>query len=97
MSAATTIHVQLDADDYDRLAAEARRRGMQPDRLVHDLIHAAFPDNETDAERTTRIGLDALDRLAELRANLRRDGYPTVDVEQLVRDGRDELDARSMR
>jgi len=97
MSASTTILVHLDSQEYDRLTAEARRRGVPPDALAHDLLHAALPDTESDQERTRRRGLDALDRLAELRASHRRDGYPMVDVEQLIRDGRDEPDARSMR
>lgn len=93
MSVPTTILVQLDADEYDRLAAEAHRRGVEPDTLAHDFIHAALPV-ESDAERTRRRGLEALDRLAQLRADLRRDGSPTVDAEKLIRDGRDELEAR---
>lgn len=94
MGASTTILVHLDSQEYDRLTAEARRRGVPPDALAHDLLHAALPDEETDAEQTRRRGLVALQQFAQLRADLRRDGYPTVDAEQLVRDGRDELEAR---
>jgi len=94
MSAPTTILVHLDADEYDRLAAEAQRRGVPPDSLAHDLLRASLPTAESEAARIQRAGLDALDRLARLRADLRRAGYPPVDAAQRVRDGRDELDAR---
>jgi len=62
MSAPTTIRVHLDADEYRRLAAEARRRGVPPGTLAHDLL---------------RAGLEALEHPAELGAELRREGGGT--------------------
>ncbi len=50
--------------------------------------------NTAEQERRRQAGLDALDRLAALREDLRGDGYPSVDAVQIVREGRVELEQR---
>lgn len=76
------IHLQPDA--YELLAREAARRGVEPDQLADELVR-----NDLSADATD--GLDAaLDALAEFRA-----GLPPVDAVALVREGRDELEARA--
>jgi hypothetical protein len=94
MSPIKTITLRLEADEYARLEAEAERQGMQPDALAREYVRARLCDGETDAERKRRIGLEALDRLAALRDEIRRAGYPAVDAVQLVREGREELERR---
>jgi hypothetical protein len=75
------IHLQPDA--YELLAREAARRGVDPDQLADELVRS-------DLTGTPQSDLDAaLDALAEFRA-----GLPPVDAVTLVRDGRDELEAR---
>ena len=94
MSTQTTILVQPGPDEYNRLAADARRRGVPPDALARDLLRASLPADEDDTADARRAGLEALKHFAELRAVLRREGYPSVKSEKLVREGRDELEAR---
>jgi len=62
---------------------EAERRGVEPDALVDELVR-------TDLGQRAKRDLNAaLDALAEFRA-----GLPPIDAVALVREGRDELDAR---
>ncbi|MBI4493486.1 MAG: hypothetical protein HY690_11920 [Chloroflexi bacterium] len=94
MSVRKAITLQLEAGDYDRLAAEAKRLGMSPGALARVYVRTALAGNgETAAERRRRAGLAALQGLAALRDRL-PEGEP-VDVVQLIRDGREELDRRT--
>ena len=75
--------IELKPDAYDLVVREAERRGVQPDALVDELVR-------TDLGQRANGDLNAaLDALAELRA-----GLPPVDAVALVREGRDELEAR---
>lgn len=95
MSGTKAITLRLDPGDYQRLEAEARRLGMQPGTLARVYVRAALAGiTEDEAERRRRTGLEALERLAALREELRRAGYPSVDAVKLVREGREELERR---
>lgn len=75
--------IELQPDAYDLVVREAERRGVEPDALVDELVR-------TDLGRQANGDLDAaLDALAEFRA-----GLPPIDAVALVREGRDELEAR---
>ena len=91
MSTQKTITIHLDEDDYERLEAEARRKGMQPDVLVESYVHGALPGNEDDAEHRRQQMLGALEEFDRLAATM-----PPFDAEKLVREGREELERRSM-
>jgi hypothetical protein len=80
------ITVRLDPTDYDRLSAEAQRLGMRPGTLVRVYLRAGLARNdETEAERRRRIGLEALDRLAALTADL-----PLIDAVRIAEESRHE-------
>lgn len=91
MSAQKTITVRLEAEDYNRLEAEARRQGMEPDALAQTYVRDGLPDDPTEDERRMQAGLDALARLAELRADL-----PEVDAVEIARQSREDLERRSI-
>lgn len=82
--------LRLQADDYDRLEAEARRLGVPPATLVRIYVRASLNADETEQARRRRVGLDALDKLAELTA-----GLPVVDAVAIARESREELETRS--
>src|SRR5438270_10700739 len=95
MSATKAITLRLEAEDYERLEAEATRLGMRPGTLVRVYVRAGLANSgESEAEKRRRIGLEVLDRLEALRADLRRAGYPSVDAVQLARESRDEFEQR---
>lgn len=52
-------------------------------------VRAKLNGDDTEVERRRRIGLQAVDRLAELTADL-----PTVDAVQIAQESREALDAR---
>jgi hypothetical protein len=82
--ATTPRTIELQQDSYDLVVREAERRGLEPDALVDEIVR-------TDLGERRNGDLDAaLDALAEFRSNL-----PPIDAVALVRDGRDELEARS--
>jgi hypothetical protein len=75
--------IELQPDAYDLVVREAERRGVDPDALVDELVR-------TDLGHRANGDLDAaLDALAEFRA-----GLPPIDAAAIVREGRDELEAR---
>lgn len=81
--ATTPRTIELQPDAYDLVVREAERRGVEPDALVDELVR-------TDLARQENGDLKAaLDALAEFRA-----GLPPIDAAALVREGRDELEAR---
>jgi len=75
--------IELQPEAYDLVVREAERRGVEPDAVVDELVR-------TDLGRRSGDFVAALDALAEFRA-----GLPPTDAVVLVRDGRDELEARS--
>jgi hypothetical protein len=82
--------VRLEAADYDRLEAEAKRLGLPPATLVRLYVRAGLSSNtETEAAGRRRAGLAALSRLAALTADL-----PPVNAVQLARESRRELEQR---
>jgi hypothetical protein len=90
MARTRAITVRLDPTDYDRLAAEAQRLGMRPGTLVRAYLRAGLArHDETEAERRRRIGLEALDRLAALTADL-----PPIDAVRIAEESRLELEGR---
>ena len=81
--------MRLEADEYARLEAEAARLGIGPEALARDYVRAGLWDGETEAQRKRRIGLEAVDRLAKLTADL-----PPIDAVELMRESREELEQR---
>jgi hypothetical protein len=94
MSTTKAITVRLDPADFERLAAEAKRLGMSPSTLARVYVRAGIAGKvETEAERRRRAGLAALKGLAALRERLPEVG--AIDVVELIREGREELDRRT--
>ncbi len=93
MAVTKAIRLRLKPGDYERLESEARRLGTTPPALASEYVHASL-HQEHDTERAQRVqsGSEALRKLASLRARL-PDVEP-IDVVQLIRQGRDELDGR---
>ena len=87
--ASRPLMVRLDEADHDRLEHEAQQLGMPPSTLAKVLLHATLTAPSRDPGDVASTRLTALDRLAELRANL-----PPVDAVRLIREGRRELDRR---
>lgn len=90
MSAMKVMSLRLNRDDYERLESEADRLGIPPATLVRMFVRAGLNEEEPEAEKRRRIGLEALDRLAELTADL-----PPVDAVKIIREGREELEGRA--
>ena len=88
MRARKVVTVRLETDDYRRLEAEAKRLGMRPGALARQYVRARLNGAESRAERR-RSGLEALDRLAELTADL-----PRIDAVRVARESREELERR---
>lgn len=83
---ATRDHIiHLSADFYERLEREAGRRGVEPDALAAELLAAELAPAEFDWDK-------ALSGLAEIRGRVRGE----VDPVALVREGREELERRSL-
>jgi len=78
------IHVT--PDSYERLEREAGRCGVPPDALADELLAAELAPAHSDLEST-------LAELAKIRSRLRG---PAVDAVAVVREGRDELERRSV-
>lgn len=96
MGTTKAITLQLDLSDYERLVSEARRLGLSPSVLAQAYVRASLTDSlEAEAVRRRMAGLAALQGLASLRERL-PDAGP-VDVVQLIREGRTELERRSAR
>lgn len=91
MSTQKTITLHLDEREYEQLEAAARRKGMEPAALLRSLVDDVLDDVLDDPERRKQAMNDALEALDRLAATM-----PPFDVEKLVREGRDELDQRSM-
>ena len=85
--------VRLDVADYDRLEAEAKRLGLSPGTLARVYVRAGLAGNGDGAAERRRAGLAALDALAAFREGL--PAAEPVDVVQLIREGREELDRRT--
>jgi hypothetical protein len=77
------IHVTPDA--YDRLEQEAGRRGMPPDALAEELLAAELAPAKPELD-------GVLADLAEIRGRVRG----PVDAVAVVREGREELEHRSL-
>jgi|SRR5579884_602370 len=88
-------------DDLDALVAQIAERGLEPterETYANGVSKVAYRDpdgNEfgyggTPEAETRRIGLEALDRLAELTADL-----PPTDAVKIVRESREELEKRA--
>jgi hypothetical protein len=90
MRKAKTVTITLDPADYERLEEQARRCGTSPDSLAQGYVRAGLAaDDEPGAEAKRRATLAALDRLAELTADL-----PPVDAVRIARASRRELERR---
>lgn len=89
MNTLRAITVRLDPVDYARLETEAEHLGVPPATLVRMYVRASLNGDDAEVERRRRIGLQALDRLAELTADL-----PAVDAVQIAQESREALDAR---
>jgi hypothetical protein len=75
--------IKLPEDSYALLAAEAQRRGIEPDEVADELVRA-------DLGTSGGGSLDAaLEGLAQLRERL-----PEIDGVVLARDARAELERR---
>ena len=86
------IRLHLEAEDYERLEAEAKRLGMRPATLAQAYIRAGLAEHaESGAQKKRRLGLAVLDRLAKLTADL-----PRIDAVEVARESREELDQRSV-
>jgi len=95
MDTPDTITIQLDDREYEHLEAAARRKGMAPDVLVRSLVDDALKENILNDPEPRKQAMhdarDGLDKLTEMRHSL-----PEVDAVQIVREGRDEFDRRSI-
>ena len=87
-----TIILRLDREDYKRLEVEAQRQGMRPGALVGVYVRTGLRESvETETEQKCRIGLAALDRLAQITADL-----PPIDAVQIASQSREALEQRSV-
>ncbi len=93
MSATRVITLRLEPADYEQLAGEAKRLGTTPGTLARMYVRAGLTGRHaSEAEHRRRVGRAALIGLA-VRARLPDAG--TIDVVQLIREGREDLDRRT--
>ena len=91
MSTTKAVTLQLQPEDYARLAAEATRLGVQPAALAREYVEAALPDDaEAETAKRRRKGLAALERLDGLTAAM-----PEIDGVALAWESREALERRS--
>lgn len=90
VSTLRTITLRLNPEDYDRLENEAVRLGVAPATLVWVYVRARLNGDETEGDRRRRAGLEALDRLTELTADL-----PPADAVRIARENREEIESRT--
>ena len=91
MTVRKAITLRLGAEDYERLGAEAKRLGMRSGTFAQAYSRAGLAGHaETGAAKKRRLGLEALDRLAKLTADL----LP-IDAVKVARESREELEQRS--
>lgn len=81
------IVVELDTEDRGRLDAEGRRRGLDPDAVLVELVRALPP---ADAPARTRAALAAL---RELRS--RGPVISEAEFEAALRESREDLERRT--
>jgi hypothetical protein len=90
MTRRKSLTIYLDEAAYEQLEAEARRLSTTASAVAQDYTYLGLANNdEPDTDRKRRIGLRALDDLAEITADL-----PPVDAVQVARESREELDER---
>jgi len=95
MGASRALTLRLEPADYGRLEIEADRLGLSPATLARVYVRAALNREKADAARMRRErGMAALNGFAELREDLRRDGFPEVDSLRYLREAREELERR---
>jgi hypothetical protein len=94
MKAKRALTVVLEADDGERLEAEARRRETPPADLAREFIRAGLAGLPVDAAERRRQWLEALAQMEKLRRELREAGYPSVDAVKIARQAREELELR---
>lgn len=88
MATTKSLTVYLKIPDFERLQRVAMLRGISSSELVREYVRAGLGEPEAESEGRPR-GRRALDRLAELTANL-----PAVDALALARESRAELEQR---
>lgn len=85
--------MRLDPADYEHLANAAKRLGTSPGTLARIYVRAGLTGTPApELEWRRRVARAALTGLAAVRARL-PDAGP-IDVVQLVREGREDLDRR---
>ena len=84
-----TITLRLEPAEYERLAGEARSLGVAPAALARTYVRTGLSGHPVTPDQRRSIGLAALDRLAELTADL-----PPVDAVELLLEGREALARR---
>jgi len=88
--ATRALTVRLDEEDYERLEEVAQQLGVLPGTLARMLLRGGLRDGSGS---TVSGGISAaLARSAALRQRLPTES--PVDVVQLIREGREELDHR---
>jgi hypothetical protein len=89
------LTLRLEAADYRRLQDEAARLGLPPATLARVYVrNGLYRQYEAESRRRRDQTLAALDALEAFREELEREGYPTVDSLQILRESREELESR---
>ena len=78
-----TITINLPAEIYTRLAAQARKTGQAPETLSCELLETALQARESAQSRTVRDVLDAAGQLRPLSATLCRKIIPGVTLDEV--------------
>jgi hypothetical protein len=94
MDTTKVISLRLDPPDFEQLRAEAKRPGVSPGALARTYVQAGLRSGAIARAPRRRAGWEALDQLDALRAELRRDGYPSVGALAILQVSRAELEER---
>jgi hypothetical protein len=92
----TSLTLQLDSEQINQLEQEAARRGVSVNELVAQILAEHVPLSAPTAEEKKRRALEALEELDRLREAMRARGAPPIDAVALVREGREELERRTL-
>lgn len=88
MATARARVIHLSSETYEALENEAERRHVAPDELADEIVRTELQP----AEREPGYLNDWLEKMEALSATM-----PAVDAVELVRQGREELEQRSLR
>jgi hypothetical protein len=90
------LTIELNSQQMERLQQEAAERGIGISDLVAGLLAEHIASMEPSPEERKQRMLAALEKLERMREAMIARGVPPIDAVELVRQGREELERRTL-